>query len=188
MEMQIIRVQRIPCAMIALIAASFSFSCESQYQERPSGYAIQPDQKKYSLKKKNDAAFVTLVANELLLESQLAQLALRRATSAEVKEFAISVMTDHSIALDELREIASRNDIELSEELSPDERKDFALIAKKEGVQFDRAFCDFIYLNHRATLQEFEKIARDSNSEILGNWAWEKLGTMKRHIATAQKY
>ena len=110
--MHIVKAQRIPCAVIAIIAASFSFSCESNYTDSSAGNTTQRGQKatsrkENSQKKKNDAAFVMSAANDLQLESQLAQLAVGQAASPQVREFAVSVMTDHSIALYELREIAS---------------------------------------------------------------------------------
>jgi len=108
--MHILRAQQILYAAIIIIAASFSFSCENQtdenrYTEVPADNSIQRGQNLNSLKKENDAAFLALAANDVLLESQLAELAVRKAISPEVKEYAISVMTDHAIAMDELREI-----------------------------------------------------------------------------------
>jgi putative membrane protein len=185
--MHIVRAQQIPYAAILIIAASFSFSCETnRYSEVPADYNIQATQKQHSLKKENDAAFLALAANDVLLESRLAELAVRKAASPEVKEFAISVMTDHSIAMDELREIGAQIDVTVPEELSMDHRKRFVRIAKKNGLQFDHAFCDFMSLNNTVALKKFEKIAQDGNSEILRNWAWGKLGILKRHIAMAQ--
>ena len=189
--MHIVRAQQTPCAaIIIIIAASFAFSCETnQYAEVskvPEDSNIQPGRKIHSLKKENDAAFLVLAANDVLLESQLAELAVRRATSPEVKEFAISVMTDHSIAMDELREMGAKIGVVVPEEMSPGHRKHFVRITKKNGLQFDHAFCDFMYLNNTVALKKFEGIAQDGNSEVLRNWAWGKLGIVKRHIAMAQ--
>ena len=112
-----LRVQQIPSAAIVIIAASLSFSCEQGVKVQ-AGYNLQPGQKLPANRKGNDAAFLAETSNDLLLESQLAELAVRRATSQEIKELAISVLTDHSIAMDELREIASRIDVPLREEMS----------------------------------------------------------------------
>ena len=190
--MHILRAQQILYAAIIIIAASFSFSCENQYTDEnrytevPADNSIQRGQNLNSLKKENDAAFLALAANDVLLESQLAELAVRKAISPEVKEYAISVMTDHAIAMDELREITSSIDVALPEEMSPQHRNHFVRIAKKNGLQFDHAFCDFMYRNNSVALKKFERIAQDGNSEFLRNWAWGKLGILKRHIAMAQ--
>ena len=112
--------------------------------------------------------------------------AIRRATSHEVKELAISILTDNGIAMDELREIASRIDVPLKEEMSTGHRKHFLRIAKKQGLQFDREFCRCMYTNKTVALKKFEKIAEDGNSEEIRDWAGGKLGILKRHIVLAQ--
>ena len=180
-----LRVIQIPSAAIVIIAASLSFSCEQEGKVQ-AGYNIQPGQKLLANKKGNDAAFLAEAANDLLLESQLAMVAIRRATSLEVKELAISVLTDNGIAMDELREIATRIDVPLREELSTEHRKHFLRIAKQSGLQFDREFCRCIYTNKTVALKKFEKIAEDGNSEEIRDWAGGKLGILKRHIALAQ--
>jgi putative membrane protein len=180
-----LRAIQIPSAAIVIIAASLSFSCEQEGKVQ-AGYNIQPGQKLPGNKKANDAAFLAEAADDLLLESQLAMVAIRRATSHEVKELAISILTDNGIAMDELREIASRIDVPLKEEMSTGHRKHFLRIAKKQGLQFDREFCRCMYTNKTVALKKFEKIAEDGNSEEIRDWAGGKLGILKRHIALAQ--
>jgi len=180
-----LRAIQTPSAAIVIIAASLSFSCEQESKVQ-AGYNIQPGQKLPANKKGNDAAFLAEAVDDLLLESQLAMVAIRRATSQEVKELAISVLTDNRIAMDELREIASRIDVPLSEEMSTGHRKHFLRIAKQRGPQFDREFCRCIYTNKTVALKKFEKIADDGNSEEIRDWAGGKLGLLKRHIVLAQ--
>jgi len=184
--MHMLRVEQFPSAAIIVIAASLSFSCENRDSYVQADYNIQPEQKPHSQRKEDDAAFLAMVSNDVLLESQLAELAVRKASSPEVKEFAISVLTDHRIAMDELREISSKIDIPLPEEMSAEQRKHFVRIAKKRGLQFDRAFCEFIYLNNTVVLKKFERIAQDGSNKELRDWAWGKLGILKRHSAMAQ--
>lgn len=181
-----LRAQQFPSAAIVIIAASLCFSCELKGTKVQAGYNLQPGQKLPANRKGNDAAFLAEASNDLLLESQLSVLAVRRATSHEVKELAISVLSDHGIAMDELREIAARIDVPLREEMSTEHRKMFVRIAKKSGPQFDREFCRFMYTNKTVSLNKFEKIAQDGNSAAIRDWASGKLGILKRHIALAQ--
>jgi len=181
-----LRVHQFPSAAIVIIAASLSFSCEMKGTKVQAGYNIQPGPKLPANKKGNDEAFLAEVANDLLLESQLADLAVRRATSNEIKELAISVLTDHSIAMDELREIAAGIDVPLREEMSAGQRKHFINIAKKQGPKFDRAFCRLILTNKTDALKKFEKIAEEGSSEAIRDWASGKFGVLRRHIALAQ--
>jgi hypothetical protein len=40
--------------------------------------------------------------------------------------------------------------------------------------------------NKAVALKKFEKIAEDGNNEAIRDWAFGKLGVLKRHIALAQ--
>jgi putative membrane protein len=121
-----------------------------------------------------------------MLEYQLSELAVRRANSAEVKEFAISVLTDHSLALDELREMATRLNVQLPDELSGVHRQHYLSIARKTGSKFEKSYCDFIFLSNTVALKKFEKIVQDGNREEVKDWAWGKVGILKRHISMAE--
>lgn len=181
-----VRKQQILYAVIMIIAASSSFSCETRETVLQAGYNVQPEQKYDSRRKQNDAAFIIETFNDLMLEYQLSGLAVKKASSADVKEFAISVLTDHSIALDELREMSTRMNVPLPDELSGAHKKHYVSIAKRVGPRFDKSFCDFIYLSNSVALKKFEKIVQDGNSEEVKDWAWGKVGILKRHIAMAQ--
>ena len=178
--------QHIPSAAIVIIVASFSFSCETRNTGLQAGYKVQPGQKYDSRRKQNDAAFLIQVSNDLTLEAQLAELAVKKAASPGVKEFAVSVLTDHRIAMDEMREMASRVSVDLPAEISAVHRKKYLQIAQKNGLQFDRAFCTFLSQNNTVLLKKFERIAQDGSSEVLRDWAFGKLGILRRHIAMAR--
>lgn len=181
-----IRKQQILSAVIIIIAASLSFSCETRETDLQAGYNVQPEQKYDSRRKQNDAAFLVQTSYDVMLEYQLSELAVRRANSPEVKEFAISVLTDHSIALDELREMATRINVQLPDDLSSIHRQHYLAIARKTGSQFERSFCDFMFMSNTVSLKKFEKIVQNGNSEEVKDWAWGKMGILKRHISMAQ--
>ena len=83
-------------------------------------------------------------------------------------------------------EIAGGIDVPLREEMSSGQRKHFINIAKKQGRKFDREFCQLILTNKTVALKKFEKIAEDGNNEAIRDWAFGKLGVLKRQIALAQ--
>ena len=179
-------VKQIPSAAIVIIAASFSVCCESRDTGIQAGYNVQPGKKYDSRRKQNDAAFLIEAANDLSLEAQLAELAVKKAASPGVKEFAVSVLTDHRIAMDEIREMASRANVELPDDLPAAHRKHFLRIAKKDGLQFDRAFCTFLFQNNTMSLKKFERIAQEGSNTVVKEWAFGKLGILRRHIAIAR--
>lgn len=186
-EMHKLLTKHFPLAAIAIIAASFSFGCETRETTFQAGYNIQPKQTHDSRRKQNDAAFLLEASEELLLETQLAELAIKEATSTKVKEYAISVLTEHNIAIEEIHEMASRIDVVIPEDIAGSHKKRYSIIAKKSGLQFDRAYCDFMSENNSIVLKKFEKIVQDGNHKFVKDWAWGKLGILKRQITLAQE-
>lgn len=179
--------QQIPSAAIVLIVASFAFGCETRNAEFQAGYNVQPVQKQDTRGKQNDATFLIEAAHELSLEAQLAELAVKKAASPRVKEFAVSVLTDHRFAMDEVRELAARIKADLPEQISATHREDYVHIARKSGLQFDRAFCTFLSQNNTVLLKKFEKIAQEGSNDVVRDWAFGKLGILRRQIAMAGK-
>ena len=178
--------QHIPSAAIVIIAASLSFGCETRETELRAGYNIRPGHKDDSRSKQNDAAFLLEAHNDLLLEAHLAELAVKEATTPEVKELAISVLTEHTIAIEEIQDMASRIEVVLPENISAANQKHYSRIARMSDLQFDLAYCNFMSENNLVVLKKFEKIVQDGNNEFVKDWAWGKLGILKRQISLAQ--
>ncbi len=128
-----LRALQIPSAAIVIIAASLSFSCATGGLKSRQDTIFSLDRSSLQTRKETMQHFSRKPPTTCCWNLNSPMLAVRRATSHEVKELAISVLTDHSIAMDELREIASRIDVPLSEEMSTGHRKHFVRIAKKHG-------------------------------------------------------
>ena len=184
--MRILLKQHIPSAAIVIIAASFSFGCETRDTVLRADYNIQPGHKDDSRRKQNDAAFLLEAYKDLTLDAHLAELAIKEATSPEVKEFAISVLTEHTIAIEEIQDMASRIDLVLPDNISVANQKHYSRFARQNGLQFDRAYCNFISENNSIVLKKFEKIVQEGSNEVVKDWAWGKLGIIKRQMALAQ--
>jgi hypothetical protein len=82
--------------------------------------------------------------------------------------------------------MASRIDVVLPKDLSDTNQKRYSRIARLSGLQFDQAYCNFVSENNSIVLKKFEKIAQEGNKAFVRDWAWGKLGILKRQIALAQ--
>jgi putative membrane protein len=179
--------QHIASAAIVIIVASFCFGCETRQTEFRAAYNNQSRHKEDSRKKQNDATFLLEAYNDLLLEARLAELASKEATSPQVREFAISVKMDHTPAIEEIQDMASRIDVVLPKEISEASQRQYSRIARMSGLQFDKAYCNFVSENNSIVLKKFEKIAQEGKHDFVKDWAWGKLGILKRQIALAQE-
>jgi predicted outer membrane protein len=167
--------------------ATAVFSCDIR------DTSVQPDrvvQKEVQSKaigsRENDATFVLETADELSLEIQLAQLAVKNSLNPDVKELAIQVMTDNNVAISELREIIFRNNLSPLELPGNRHKKQIKFFARKNGIEFDKAFSAFMVKRYPGLLKSFENIATEGANEELKNWAAGKINGLKRQLAIAE--
>jgi putative membrane protein len=121
-----------------------------------------------------------------MLEVQLAQLALTKATSPKVKEFAQSMVDDHSKANEELKGIAQTKNITLPSTISEEKQKDYDKLAEKSGAEFDKAYSDFMVKDHKDDVDKFKKAAEKCEDPDLKSWAAEKLPVLESHLSMAE--
>jgi putative membrane protein len=176
---------------VILLAAILGFSCESRDADLPTVYSSAPEQKHSAgknsdLGRKLDVAFVSQATRDVMLEFQVSELAVKKAATPETKELAIAIMTDHSIAKDELYDIAAKNNMDLAYDLTEINRKQLSILASQDGSSFDKAYRQFIVKNNKRVIKEFEGILQNGNNDEVKDWAWGKLGIFKRHLAMAQ--
>lgn len=74
-----------------------------------------------------------------MAEVKLGKMAQERAASDAVKKFGERMVHDHSRMNTELREIASRQQIALSDRLDPKHQRLVEQLSKLKGAAFDRA-------------------------------------------------
>jgi putative membrane protein len=109
----------------------------------------QNEQKFEETDLEDDTDFAVKAADGGMLEVQLAQLALTKASSSKVKEFAQKMIDDHSKANEELKSLAQTKNITLPTTLSDENQKDYNDLAEKSGAEFDKAYCDFMVKDHK---------------------------------------
>jgi putative membrane protein len=146
----------------------------------------QNDQKFDDSKIEDDTEFAVKAAEDGMLEVQLGQLAVANATSAQVKQFAQSMVTDHSKANEELKSAAQQKNITLPTALSEKSQKKYNDIAEEKGADFDKAYIDYMVSDHKDAVDLFQKEADKGNDADLKAWASGKVPTLQHHLDMAQ--
>jgi putative membrane protein len=146
----------------------------------------QNEQKFEETDLEDDTDFAVKAADGGMLEVQLAQLALTKASSSQVKEFAQKMIDDHSKANDELKSLAQTKNITLPTTLSDENQKDYNDLAEKSGAEFDKAYCDFMVKDHKDDLDKFKKAAEDAKDPDLKSWAAGKVPVLEHHLSMAE--
>jgi putative membrane protein len=132
-----------------------------------------------------DASFVQKASAAGMAEIELSQLAATNASSAEIKSFAQTMVTDHTSANEKLTSIAKGKG--LTPAASPDSTSKAAIASLKEktGAAFDKQYAAIMLKDHKAAVALFEKEATSGQDAELKSFANDTLPTLKHHLEMA---
>ncbi|TWR23873.1 DUF4142 domain-containing protein [Mucilaginibacter pallidiroseus] len=167
-------------------------SCKQKAENSSSTDAALDSNKKElaakdSTELKDDAEFAVTAANGGMLEVELGKLAKTKAASAEVKQFADMMVTNHSKANKELMELAGAKVITLPAILSNDKQKDYDDMAKLSGSEFDKAYTDYMVKDHKEDIEEFKKEASEGKDAEFKAFAAKHVPILQHHLEMAEK-
>src|SRR4051794_40660987 len=95
-----------------------------------------------------DQAFVTEAAQGGMSEVQLGQLAVKMAKSKAVKAFGQHMISDHSKANDELKQLAGRKKWDLPKDVGAENKATMDRLSALKGEAFDKAYMSDMVEDH----------------------------------------
>jgi putative membrane protein len=98
-----------------------------------------------------DRLFAQLVSAGGMAEVQFAKLAMEKASSSAVKEFAGHMIDDHTKANEKLAAIADASKIPLPDKLDPDHERILAELKKRDRAEFDKFYISSQVTDHQKT-------------------------------------
>ncbi len=134
-----------------------------------------------------DASFVTSAAQGGMTEIQEAQLALSQARSPKVKAYANRMVSDHTMANDQLKTLIANKGVMLPSDVSPAQTQEMASLKGDTGREFDRAYVADQISGHQAMLTLFQTEASSGTDPDLKKFAADTLPTIQSHLDQAQK-
>jgi putative membrane protein len=133
-----------------------------------------------------DKEFVSKAGMGGLMEVQAGNLALQKATSADVKSFAQRMVTDHSKANEELSQLATTKGIALPTELAGEHKTAMYHLSSLSGTEFDKAYMTHMVEDHDKDVAEFEKASTTAQDTDVKAWAGKTLPTLQQHQQLAK--
>ncbi|MGN7823953.1 DUF4142 domain-containing protein [Chitinophaga sp. 22536] len=134
----------------------------------------------------NSSEFAVKAANGGMMEVEMGKLAQEKAVNPRVKAFAAMMVSDHSKANDELKELAGKKNITLPAELSTETKDHMDKLSKKTGKDFDKDYMDMMVDDHDKDVKEFDKAANNLEDADLKSWASKTLPTLRTHQDSAK--
>ena len=134
-----------------------------------------------------DKTFVMKAANGGMMEVAAGQNASTNATNADVKTFGQRMVTDHSKANDELKQLATTKGLALPSTMDAEHQKKVDDVAKKKGKAFDKAYMDMMVKDHEEDVAEFQKESTSAQDPDLKAWVTKTLPTLQDHLKMAKE-
>lgn len=135
-----------------------------------------------------DQNFLTTAAASGLLEMTAAKAADDRATRAEIRAYAKTLVDDHAEIHADLRALAARKNLSLPTEIGAGQTPTLEALLNARGDDFDRMFLQTLGISeHRSSVALFEKATREASDADVKAFAAKALPTLREHLATAQK-
>lgn len=134
----------------------------------------------------HDNMFVKKAAQGNLAEVQLGQLALQKSSSPQVKQFAQRMIDDHSKAEDQLKQVASQDNVTLPDSPNAQQKATKDRLEKLSGSQFDRAYMRDMVTDHTKDVSEFKMEAKNAKDPAVKNFAAQTAPILESHLKEAK--
>jgi putative membrane protein len=131
-------------------------------------------------------SFLQKAAEGQQAEIILGRLASERAADRQVKEFGVHMMEDHRKASEEIRQLAAREGVALSSELTGRHKDKQERFAQLSGSEFDYAYIEYLLRHHRKDVKDFERTLKAINDPQILHWAEGTLPLLKEHLRQAE--
>lgn len=164
-----------------------SASCSTKKAEDTKEVAEEQNEAKFDDTNLEDVTeFAVNAADAGMMEVQAGSLALTKASSPKVKEFAQTMIDDHTKANEELKALAQGKNISLPPSLSDKCQNKYQDLSEKSGSDFDKAYADLMVKDHKDVVDMFKKASDNAKDADLKSWATEKLPALQHHLEMAQ--
>lgn len=134
-----------------------------------------------------DREWAAKAAQGGMAEVQLGQLAQRKASSDDVKQFGNRMVEDHSSANDRLKAIATESGFAIPSDVDTKHKETMSRLEKLSGSQFDRAYMQEMVKEHRHDVDHFQKGANQLQHPDLKAFASTTLPKLQEHLNEAQR-
>jgi len=133
-----------------------------------------------------DKTFATEAAHGGLAEVQMGELALQKASSPQVKEFAQRMVRDHTQANQDLMQLGKSENLTLPTQLDAKHKSEMDRLSAMSGNAFDAAYMQHMVQDHKKTVADFQKQAQSGSDPALKSFAQKYLPIIQQHLQMAE--
>jgi|SRR4051794_15807796 len=136
-----------------------------------------------STSKVDDKKFVKDAALGGMTEVELGKLAAQKATRDDVKQFGQKMVDDHTKANDQLKEVATKQNIPIPDSLDSKHQGRINKLSKLSGPDFDKAYVKDQLKDHETDVRAFSAEAQNGNNPEIKAFAATTLPILQEHLS-----
>ncbi len=130
----------------------------------------------------NSSSFTTKAAQGGMSEVQLGNLALAKAQSADVKQFAQQMVSDHTKANNDLKNVAAKKSVALPTDINDEQKSSMEKLSKLSGADFDKEYVKAMVEDHEKDVKEFTAQSQSGTDADVKAFATNTLPTLQSHL------
>jgi putative membrane protein len=131
--------------------------------------------------------FMMKTAEADLSEIDMARLALQTSSNAEIRDYAKMIQSEHTTALEALRDLMKDKGVSQPQVASADARQDIRGMSGLSGPEFDREFINTMVADHQKAVDSFhDQIAITQDPDVM-KYAEDLSPRLKMHLEKAER-
>lgn len=135
----------------------------------------------------SDQQFVDFAAQTDMVEANLGQLAGSVSDSQPVKDYAQTLVTDHTTDFGQLSAAAQQASLTVPNAIDSEHNKTMIdPMEKLKGAAFDRAYIHDMIAGHTKAIAIYKKEADDAQNQALKSYAEKALPVLQKHLDGAK--
>ena len=135
----------------------------------------------------SDAEFVKKASAAGMAEVDFGNLAMKQASSDQVKKFAQHMVTDHTKANTELLKVADKDKMTPAEKMGAKDQQEFTKLAGLKGDAFDKEYIASQLAAHKEAVALFKAESNHAKNDDLKEFATKTLPTLQHHLEMVEK-
>lgn len=135
----------------------------------------------------DEKAFMQKAAQSDETEISLAKLALSKSANPQIKQFAQTMITDHTKSTSLLKPIAAKDGVALPEKPGAADEAKYRALEKKSGAAFDKGYIDTMVSAHQSLLQDVQAEAGKAQDPKLKHFIATVEPIVSHHLQMAKQ-
>lgn len=134
-----------------------------------------------------DADFMNTASQANMAEIAAGKLASQKSKTKDVRQFADSMVADHTVAQKELSDLAEKEHVSLIQ--SPDTEHEHSVeqLNTMAGRQFDSAYMNLQLMDHQVAVQLFQQESQTGRDSLARTYAAKYLPKLRHHQMMADE-